>query len=205
MRTTEILQENLMKIRHLFVISFSLLASSHAFATWDLDNSRSKVSFVSTKAIDIAEVHHFSMLVGRLSSNGKAVLTIELASVETGIPVRNERMSEMLFETNKFPLATVRTRVGMDVIDAMAAGGSTRMAAELEVDLHGVRVAIEATLVVAKLDENTLMVTSSEPVILNAGTVELSAGIESLREVASLPSIGNAVPVYFNLTFVQSE
>lgn len=194
-----------MKTRHLLAITVSLFACSSAFAEWTLNNSKSSLNFVSTKAIDIAEVHHFSQLVGRVSDNGKAVLTIELASVETGIPIRNERMLEMLFETRKFPLATVRSKIDMDIVNAIATGASQNMAIDLELDLHGVRVDIAANVVVVKLDDKTLMVSSVGPVILNASTVELSEGIEALREVASLPSIGNAVPVSFILTFEQTE
>jgi len=194
-----------MKTRHLLAITVSLFTCSSAFADWTLDNTNSSVNFVSTKAIDIAELHHFLQLVGRVSDNGKAVLTIELASVETGIPIRNERMLEMLFETRKFPLATVRSKIDMDIVNAIATGASQNMAIELELDLHGVRVDIAANVVVVKLDDKTLMVSSAGPVILNASTVELSEGIEALREVASLPSIGNAVPVSFILTFKQTE
>jgi len=194
-----------MNKRHLLVIIFSLFACTSTFAEWTLNNTKSSLNFVSTKAIDIAEVHHFTQLVGRVSDNGKAVLTIELASVETGIPIRNERMLEMLFETRKFPLATVRSKIDMDVVNAIPAGASQDMAIDLELYLHGVRIDIAANIVVVKLDEETLMVSSVDPVILNAATVELSEGIEVLRAVASLPSIGNAVPVSFILMFEQTE
>ena len=194
-----------MKLRHLFVLVLSLSISSHAFATWTLDNTKSSLTFVSTKAIDIAEVHHFTQLVGRVSDKGKAVLTIELASVETGIPIRNERMMEMLFETNRFPLATVRSKIDMDIVDGIAPGNNKHMAVELELDLHGVRITLETSIMVVRLNESTLLVSSTKPVIVNAATVELSPGIEALREVASLPSIGNAVPVSFILTFNRTE
>jgi polyisoprenoid-binding protein YceI len=194
-----------MKSRHLFVLTFLLFTSSHAFATWTLDNTKSSLNFVSTKAIDIAEVHHFSQLAGQVSNKGKAVLTVELSSVATGIPIRDERMMEMLFETKRFPLATVRSKIDMKIVDAIPPGGRKRMAVEIELDLHGVRIALEANIIVVKLNEKTLMVSSADPVIVNAAAADLSGGIEALREVASLPSIGNAVPVSFILTFEQTE
>lgn len=194
-----------MNKRHLLVLTFSLFACSSALAEWTLNNTKSSLNFVSTKAIDIAEVHHFTQLVGRVSNNGKAVITIELASVETGIPIRNERMLEKLFETRTFPLATVRSKIDMEIVNAIPTGASTNMAIDLELDLHGVRVEMVANVVVVRLNESTLMVSSAGPVILNASKVALSDGIEALREVASLPSIGNAVPVSFNLTFDQTD
>ena len=194
-----------MKIRQLLFTALALIVSSQAFATWNLNSEKSSLSFVSTKAIDIAEVHRFTEMAGRLSDKGKAVVTIELASVDTGVPIRDERMQEMLFETAMYPLATVRARIDMKIVDAIAPGDSSRLATELTIDLHGVRVTVDANVVIAKLDEKVLLVTSSKPVILNAASVNLVDGIEALREVASLPSIGNAVPVSFVLVFEESE
>ena len=194
-----------MIIRQLLFSTLALLVSSQALATWNLDNEKSSLSFVSIKAVDIAEVHRFKEMAGRISDKGKAVVTIELASVDTGVPIRDERMQEMLFETDKYPLATVRAKLDMKIIDAVATGSSTRLTTELELDLHGVRVTVDANVVIAKLDEKVLMVTSSKPVILNAASANLVDGIEALREVASLPSIGNAVPVSFVLVFEKSD
>jgi YceI-like protein len=194
-----------MKFRQLLIFGLALFASSHAFAVWNLDGKNSSLSFVSTKAVDIAEVHHFTELAGRISDKGKAVITIELASVETGIPIRNERMLKLLFETDKYPLATVRSKIDMETIDTISPGSSKRLTTELMLDLHGSQVAIDADVLVVKLDEDVLLVTSTEPMILNAGSADLADGIEALREVASLPSIGSAVPVSFVLVFRMSE
>jgi polyisoprenoid-binding protein YceI len=194
-----------MIIRQLLFSTLALLVSSQALATWNLNNEKSSLSFVSIKAVDIAEVHRFKEMAGRISDKGKAVVTIELASVDTGVPIRDERMQEMLFETGKYPLATARAKLDMKIVDAVAPGNSTQLTTELELDLHGVRVTVDANVVIAMLDEKALMVTSSKPVILNAASVNLVDGIEALREVASLPSIGNAVPVSFVLVFEKSD
>jgi YceI-like domain len=194
-----------MKLKQLLIFALALFVSSHAFAVWNLDSKNSSLSFVSTKAVDIAEVHHFTELAGRISDKGKAVITIELASVETGIPIRNERMLKMLFEADKYPLATVRSKIDMETIDTISPGSSKRLTTELMLDLHGAQVAIDANVLVVKLDDDVLLVTSTEPVILNAGSADLADGIEALREVASLPSIGSAVPVSFVLVFKMSE
>jgi len=194
-----------MKTRQLLIFALALFASSHALAVWNLDSKNSSLSFVSTKAVDIAEVHGFTELAGRISDKGKAVITIGLASVETGIPIRNERMLKMLFEVEKYPLATVRSKIDMEKIGAISPGSSKRLTTELALDLHGTQVSIDAHVLVVKVDEDVLLVTTVEPIILNAGTANLTNGIEALREVASLPSIGGAVPVTFVLVFEMSE
>lgn len=194
-----------MSLRQLLIVIAALTASSPAFASWTLDNESSNLTFVSIKAIDIAEVHRFTFLAGRISDKGKAVVTVELGSAETGIPIRNDRLQEMLFETDKFPLATVRTKIDMDLIDALQPGDSIRIDSEMTLELHGAKVSITANMVVARLSETTLTVSSAKPVILTAASVDLTGGIEALRKVANLPSISNAVPVSFLLTFVQPE
>lgn len=191
--------------RPLLIMIAALVTSSQTFATWDLDNASSYLSFVSTKAVDIAEVHRFGTLAGRISDKGKAVVTVQLGSVNTSIPVRDERMQELLFETNKYPHATARAKIDMDRIDALQPGDSIRLDTEFTLDLHGNDVAFTANIVVARLSESVLTVTSTKPVILNAASAELTDGIEALRKVANLPSISNAVPVSFVLSFVKSD
>ena len=183
----------------------ALVTSSQAFATWDLDNASSYLSFVSTKAVDIAEVHRFDTLAGRISDKGKAVITIQLGSVNTSIPVRDERMQELLFETNKYLHATARAKIDMDRIDVLQPGDSVRLDTEFTLDLHGNDVSFTANVEVARLSESVLTVTSTKPIILNAASAELTDGIEALRKVANLPSISNAVPVSFVLSFVKSD
>jgi len=191
--------------RKILIVIVALTASSQCIATWDLDNSSSGLSFVSTKAIDIAEAHRFDTLAGRISDKGKAVVTVELRSVNTGIQIRDERMQELLFETNKYPYATVRAKIDMDLIDALQPGDSKRFDTEFTLDLHGNDVRLIAGVVVARLSESVLTVTSAQPVILTTASVELAEGVEALRKVANLPSISNAVPVSFVLSFVKSD
>jgi polyisoprenoid-binding protein YceI len=179
----------------------AFLAACPVFAAWTLDNDESQVSFVSVKAGDIAEAHRFTELSGELSSDGALTLTIQLASVDTLIPIRDERMREMLFHTNVFPTASLSAKIDMTAIDGIATGESEAMVTEIIVDLNGKQIPLTADVSVGRLGESTLLVASRKPVILNAASVDLVEGIEALREIAGLPSISKAVPVSFVLTF----
>ena len=75
-----------------------LLAATSANAAWQLDGERSALSFVSTKAINIAEVHRFGELSGGVDADGMVNVSINLDSVDTAIELRDDRMKEMLFE-----------------------------------------------------------------------------------------------------------
>jgi hypothetical protein len=171
------------------------------FAAWSLDNDASQVSFVSVKAGDAGEVHRFTEISGGLTTEGSASVTIQLASVDTLIPLRDERMREMLFQTDLFPTASLSTNIDMDALAALAPGDSMDMTANLTLDLHGQQLSLAAEMIVARLGNHRLMVSSRKPVIINAASVDLVNGIEALREIANLPSISKAVPVSFVLTF----
>jgi hypothetical protein len=189
-----------MKLTQLLIIT-SLIVAGPCFAAWTLDNDSSQVSFVSVKAGDAGEVHRFTEISGELSSGGNASVTIQLASVDTLIPLRDERMRELLFQTNLFPTASLSTNIDMDALNAIEPGDSMDMAANLTLELHGQQLSLAAEMIVARLGDQRLMVSSRKPVIVNAASVDLVNGIEALREIANLPSISKAVPVSFVLTF----
>jgi hypothetical protein len=189
-----------MKLTQLLII-ISLIVAGPCFAAWTLDNDSSQVSFVSVKAGDAGEVHRFTEISGELSSGGNASVTIQLASVDTLIPLRDERMRELLFQTNLFPTASLSTNIDMDALNAIEPGDSMDMAANLTLELHGQQLSLAAEMIVARLGDQRLMVSSRKPVIVNAASVDLVDGIEALREIANLPSISKAVPVSFVLTF----
>ena len=190
-------------------LKFSLAVLAIGFcgpvlAAWTLDNEASQVSFVSVKAGDAGEVHRFTELSGEVSADGNASVTIQLASVDTRIPIRDERMREMLFETDVFPTASLTTKIDMDSLASLEPGTSIDMVAELMLDLHGKQVPLSAEMIVGRLGDDRLLVSSKKPVIVNAASVDLADGVEALREIANLPSISKAVPVSFVLSFAEN-
>ena len=189
-----------MKINQLLIVT-ALFVAGPGFAAWTLDNDASQISFVSVKAGDAGEAHRFTEISGELSADGKASVTIQLASVDTLIPVRDERMREMLFQTDLFPTASLSANIDMVALNAIEPGNSMDMATDLTLDLHGQQLSLAAEIIVARLGNHRLMVSSRKPVIINAASVDLVNGIEALREIANLPSISKAVPVSFVLTF----
>ncbi|MEM1081962.1 MAG: YceI family protein [Pseudomonadota bacterium] len=177
-----------------------LLYSSAALAGWTVDDQQSRLSFVSIKAGTIAEVHHFEQLNGTLTDDGRFSLTIDLNSVETLIPIRNERMRDQLFDTARFPNAVLNSRLDLAAVHALDIGEQTRLDAEAQLELVGQSSTLTVQAVVARLSDQQLLVTSAQPLTLNAISLGLGDGVEQLREVAGLPSISPAVPVTFQLT-----
>ena len=182
------------------LIALLLLAAAPAKAQWRLDNAASQLSFVSTKAEHVAEVHTFSYLTGSLERSGALTITIELASVDTLIPIRDERMRAMLFETDIFPEATVTAQVDMPAIRRMAAGESTTADIAFTLELHGTSSDYTAQVLLLRTADGVIA-TTLKPIIVNADTFNLLDGVERLRRVAGLPGISRTVPVSFTVSF----
>jgi hypothetical protein len=178
-----------------------LLSASAAHADWTLDNDASNLNFISIKASDIAEVHSFDQLEGTVESDGSATVIVTLASVDTLIPVRDERMREMLFEVDVFPVATITTKIDPATVTSLAPGDFIVVTSEVLVELHGEAAPLIMDLRITRLTDTRVAVASLKPVVVNAGMFNLVDGVEQLREVAGLPNISKAVPVTFYLTF----
>jgi len=178
-----------------------LLSAAAAHADWTLDNDASNLNFMSIKASDIAEVHTFDQLQGTVESDGSATVIVQLASVDTLIPVRDERMREMLFEVDAFPVATITTKIDPETVTGLAPGEFIVVTSEVLVELHGEAAPLIMDLRITRLTDTRVVVASVKPVVVNAGMFNLVDGVEALREVAGLPNISKAVPVTFYLTF----
>lgn len=196
--------------RALPAIALAVLATFAAGARaqdaqeWVLDPEHSHVAFISTKNGNVAEVHHFSGLSGGIDAEGVATVEVALDSVETAIPIRNERLREMLFETAKFPQAVISTSVSADVLASASATGSVAKQ-RVTVALHGAETGYDAELVLSEAAGGALSVSTREPLVIDAATFGLGGGVEALREIAGLNMISTAVPVTAHLVFVPAE
>ncbi|XOV83227.1 MAG: YceI family protein [bacterium] len=174
--------------------------SPAALAQWTINSDLSRLSFVSMKATHIAEVHKFSRFSGGLDENGNIDIEVNLASLETLIPIRNERMLEFLFETASFPTATITGRIDPNAINALKPGEVAILAVETMVTLKQRNTPITTEVLVSKHSDR-VVVTSLQPIVLNTSALGLDDGVEKLRELAGLPSISQSVPVSLVMTF----
>ena len=178
-----------------------LLFSSFSFSEWSLVNEESKLNFFSTKASNIEEVHTFKTLSGIVTENGTALFKVNLGSVETLIPIRNERMENLLFETQIYPTAVFRLEVDLEKILSLEEGKSLAEKYRGKLELKGKQFPLELNIITTRLNSQSFSVVSFEPLLLNADRLGLSEGIESLRTIVGLPSISKSVPVTFSLIF----
>jgi polyisoprenoid-binding protein YceI len=172
---------------------------------WVLDAGQSRLAFTSVKAGSIAEAHSFNSLKGAVSADGTATLSIDLASVETNIDVRNERVRNMLFETGMFPTADVTVQLDPAHFETLGVGETLIEPVEGELDLHGSQSTIATELAVTRIAENRVKVETTAPIIVDADVYGLVGGIAALQDIAGLSGITPQVPVSFSITYERAE
>lgn len=176
-------------------------APTLAKGNWTLDEGASRISYVTIKADEIAENNDFKNLSGAVTAEGAATITIDLASVETGVDIRNERMRDVLFNVAEFPSATVSAQLDRVAFASLDVGESTLQTIDTIVTIKGVEKNFAAELDVTRLSDDRVLAVSIKPVLVNAGGFELTEGLAKLQELASLPSITPVVPVTVSLEF----
>lgn len=170
-------------------------------SSWSLDADASQLSFVSIKNNQVAETHRFRDLSGSLAADGAARIEIGLDSVVTGVEIRDLRLRETLFQTAQFPKAVITAQIDPALVKALAIGAHQIVETEAQLDLHGLQNKLPATLRITRIGERLWLVTSEKPLIVNAANFGLVDGLETLRNVVNLQSIGAGVPVDFTLSF----
>lgn len=170
-------------------------------SAWTLDPAASRLAYVSIKAGEVAENNRFDTLSGSVAADGTASLSIDLASVNTGVEVRNERMREVFFAVADNPAATVTARLDPKAFAGLAVGQSLTRPITASVTIKGASSDVETEVLVTRTAEDRVLVVPTAPVIISTDMFGLTDELGELRAIAQLPSITPAVPVTFTLVF----
>jgi len=181
-----------------------IFACASVWAEWKLIPDKSHLSYVSTKKEHIAEPNTFKNIQGSVDDAGNGQIIIDLGSVDTRVPIRDERMQKFFFETMTYPQALYTVSIGagkLAEVGRMSPGEQKGMRLDGKLDLHGIQHPVSADVLVTKTRSNQVQVATAMPVILRVEDFSLVQGLNKLAELASLPSISKSVPVSFVLTF----
>ena len=189
---------NYIKLVFLVFLTTSLTVQ----ADWNLDESQSSIEFISIKNNRILERHSFKKLSGSITSEGFVNVTIDLDSVDTKIPIRDQRMRNMLFETKIFPTATFSAKISTNDLELE---GEHFWVDEVKgrLNLHGLDTNFIFKLIILNKN-NSFRVVTNYPLSISAEDFNLNAGIAALQKIAGLDSISSVVPVILDLVFVES-
>lgn len=172
--------------------------------TWTLDPAASRLAYVSIKAGEVAETNRFDTLSGSVAADGTASLDIDLASVNTGVEIRDERMRDIFFGVADNPRATVTAALDPARFAGLGVGQSVTRPLKAEVTMKGMTTAVETEVLVTRTAADRVLVVSTAPVIISTDMFGLTDELGELRALAELPSITPAVPVSFILTFTRA-
>ncbi len=181
------------------VAAVMIAAPVMAEPVWVLDGDASKVAYGSIKKDRIGEVNHFTSVSGSVDGEGLVTVEIDLASVETWIDIRNERMREHVFAAS--PKATLTAGIDMAALEAMAPGDTDVVDIEGKLGFAGQELEIFTELFVARLGEGKALVTTDEMIMIGTEELEIDAGIDTLKGLAELPGITRVAPVTLRLVF----
>ena len=182
------------------VILFTLNGCSNKKPTvskiksWELNSGSSSIAIVTTKNSSISETSEFTSFSGNIDEKGNLHITIDLSSLETNIPIRNQRIQKHLFQTDLFPTADIHTSLKPSDLEIGVHSIS------FDVDLHGVSGIVEGQFMVFEQQGNKI-ITLYKPLIIHANMFGLENGITTLKNLANLQTIDLTVPLNIVLTF----
>ncbi len=192
------------RLGRLFTLALLALLTAPAQASWTLDNGSSRLSFVMTKNHHIGEVSRFYNVLGGVSDNGKVLLRVDMDSLRTGVLLQDQRLHKELFTVSSFPYADIKATLDLTPITNLAPGAQMELVLPLTLRIQKVEQDFMADLLVTRLDEHRFQVVTQAPLVLDASTFELTARIDSLRQLAGLQQVSLSVPVSAVLIFIRN-
>jgi OOP family OmpA-OmpF porin len=177
-----------------------LTAQDASFAPgWQIDAQSSQLRFQSVKNVTKVESSTFAAFSGGLAADGTLSLHVFLDSVDTKIDLRNVRMRFLLFETFRFPEAEITAQINAaDLADLPTLRRKT-IHLVYTLDLHGVKKELETDVAVTMLQDDTVVVSSTVPVVIATDDFGLAEGVQKLQEAANVVIIPSGT-VSFDLT-----
>lgn len=200
---------NLFKTMSLAALVYFSALSSQAFAmhhegaVWQLVPDDSIVAYGSIKANVAGEVNSFDSIDGAIAADGKAMINIDLTSVNTMVDIRNQRMIKHVFGDSA--KAVLSTQLDMAAINELAVGDTTVLEVEGVLSFLGQNIDVDTNFFVAKLTDSKILASTESMVMMQTEELGVNAGIDKLMELAKLPSITRVSPISLRFVFEVSK
>ncbi|EIW7863751.1 YceI family protein [Vibrio parahaemolyticus] len=175
------------------------LFSRYLFASdgYTLDSKVSSVSFATIKSQYVVEPAVFGNLSGSIDENGSFEISIDINSINTGISIRDTRLSDILFESFKYPKVNVVGKVDLNILNE----GVQNITVSSDVKFFDKIKTINFPVTVLK-SNNYLMVSSSSPVVISLSDFDIpSSNLIELAKTVGGISISSQVPLMLCLSF----
>ncbi|MEQ1952325.1 OmpA family protein [Mesorhizobium yinganensis] len=183
------------------IAGFSASIGRAATEDWTLDPASSILTYQSVKKNTIVETNQIRNLEGTLSAQGDAEVRLDLNSVDTGVDLRNVRMRFLFFETYKYPVATVVTKVDPAAFADLSSKRRMTTKLPFTLNLHGVDKQYEADVIVTMITDTSVSISSKTPVAVHVEDFGLLPNVEKLQQAANVSSIVPTASVSFDFIF----
>ncbi|MBB5722584.1 polyisoprenoid-binding protein YceI [Loktanella ponticola] len=180
-------------------IASLFMATTAAAETWTMDSGASVVGFGSVKSNSIGEAHTLNVTSGTVADDGTVNVQLDLASIQTNIDVRNERIGEFVLadETSAQLTASVDT----EAMNALGVGEHMITEVEGDLTLLGNDIPVYLDMFIMRTAEDQVLVTSNSMLFVSTEEAGIDAGIDTLMELASLSDITRTLPVTLRFIF----
>ncbi|ACA88240.1 YceI family protein [Shewanella woodyi] len=189
------------------LLSIALLGSTQASAQWTLDSNSAALNFLSTKVLinkqSITEVSGFNTLSGTVSDDGEFMLMVQLESVNTQVPIRDQRLRDWVFQVEKYSRVEISGQISKLELKDLAIGKPKGITQALILKTHGKVLTLKAELQLVKSADGALHVSTLTPILLDIKQLDMNLGVEKLIEVMGLASINQQIPITFYGTFTE--
>lgn len=178
------------------------LLSCHAWA-WSIDSEQSQLSYLSSKLVvsshqSIVENNFFERFSGHVEADGTLQLVIDADSVNTGVPIRDERVHIHAFDSKNHP-QIIFTAALKQSLDMLKVGEVKVHELSGTLTMRGITHPLRAELVVVRTADNSLLVQSLRPVLINAANYQMAEAFEQLKAMVGLFNIPQLIPVSVKL------
>ncbi|PKF50419.1 YceI family protein [Enterovibrio nigricans] len=177
------------------------LSPSLTFASSDYTvvSDASSISFATIKKTYVVEPANLSGLEGSVDASGKFSITAPISSVSTGIPIRNQRLNDLFFDSKKFPSLKVEGHVDMAGLDKN--GTMLQQSIPAKVTLFGNTKDITLDMNIIKTDDSIFAFTY-KPVIISGAIFGIpEENLEKVSATVGNIDISSTVPVSVSLVF----
>lgn len=183
-----------------------ILGICPAFGAWQVDSNGSDFHFVTTKAskpgsLAIEEVQSFKDVKGKVGDDGIIDFSVNLASIDTNVPLRDQRIRDMIFNVAANPRATFAGRVNAMELRKFAPGEVKDMELVGQMTICGQTKPVIVKLRIVILSGNNIIASTRTPIIVSASDFGIQIGVDALREIMGLNVLSSSVPVSFSVVF----
>ncbi|MHC8372776.1 YceI family protein [Pseudomonas sp. MDT1-85] len=185
------------------------LISPLALANWQIQNEFSNFNFTTVKAVAlgasaVTEVQVFRKIEGQVDDVGNIDLEVALGSVDTGTPLRDERLREILFDVVKNPTAHFNGKVDLTHLKTLGVGEIVDTKVDGVLKFNGVEKTINSNIRYVRLSDDKIMINTLQPLIINLSDYGLKKGVEALQTMMGLSFLSNTAPISFSIVLQKS-